>query len=115
MDTAARLLDTPWRTLAALAQVYGVTAHHHRPKEAERRPALLRPQATYSAWAALDPAEQTAFQDRARVVLRDLLIGPLHWFGVIGIANEQLGESVRGSSTHPTRSRWWIVSPWKGS
>lgn len=33
MDTIACLLRYPWRTLAALAAVYGVPAHHHRPKE----------------------------------------------------------------------------------
>ncbi len=63
---------------------------------ARRHPALLRPQATYSVWIALDPEEQTAFQDRARVILRDLLTGPLCWFGVIEIANERVSESARG-------------------
>jgi len=49
----------------------------------DRNPALLRPQATYATWAALDPDERTGFEARAREVLLALLTGPLAWFGVV--------------------------------
>jgi len=49
----------------------------------ERSPALLRPQASYAAWAALDPAGQADFESRARAVLLEPLTGPLVWFGIL--------------------------------
>jgi len=57
-----------------------------------RNPALLRPQASYAAWAALDPDEQTGFENRTRAVLLDLLTGPLTWFGVLEWANGRKDE-----------------------
>jgi hypothetical protein len=65
-----------------------------------REPALLRPQATYAAWAALDPAERVDFEERARAGLLALLTGPLVWFGVLDTpppepqATGRVGESA---------------------
>ncbi len=66
---------------------------------AEREPALLRPQATYAVWAALDSEERANFETRTRAVLLALLTGPLTWFGVIEWANSEsengrIGESA---------------------
>ena len=61
----------------------------------ERAPALVRPQATYAAWAALDPDERAGFEARARAVLLVLLTGPLTWFGLLSkSANQQIGKSA---------------------
>jgi hypothetical protein len=66
----------------------------------ERNPALLRPQATYAAWAALDPGERAGFRSRAHVVLLALLTGPLTWFGCLASSSPDLGggEEIRLTS-----------------
>jgi len=61
---------------------------------AERDPALLRPQATYAAWAALDPDERAGSETRARTALLALLIGPLTWFGLLGRVSESANQQA---------------------
>ena len=90
----------------------------------ERNPALVRPQATYATWAALDPDERAGFEARARAVLLVLLTGPLTWFGLLSkSANQQISKSASrliGKSAvssalnpaggRPSRSRGWYLA-----
>lgn len=69
---------------------------------AYHNPALLRPQATYAAWAALDPDERAGFETRARAVLLDLLTGPLLWFGVLESASQRISASAAPAFLHLT-------------
>jgi len=68
----------------------------------ERNPALLRPQATYAAWVALDPDERAGFEARARDVLLALLADHLVWFGLLQSANRQIGESAPSARSFMT-------------
>ncbi|MEE8391226.1 MAG: WYL domain-containing protein [Anaerolineae bacterium] len=80
---------------------------------AERDPALLRPQATYAAWAALDPEEHTEFETRACAVLLDLLTGPLTWFGVLEWAHGEWPKERedKSASLLPCSSAPQLLTP----
>jgi len=97
LDTLAVCPGGPWDQPADLVDAL-----------IERDPALLRPQATYAAWTALDPDERAGFESRARAVLLALLSGPMAWFGLLGklqiaicnlqIANRQVSKSANQRS-----------------
>ena len=57
-------------------------------------PFLLRPTPVYDEWGDLDIAEQAGWKETLQAVLRDLVTGPLTWFGVFESASQRMGESA---------------------
>ena len=83
MDIISCLLRYPWRTLAALAAVYDVPAHHHRPKEqiARQLSSAIRTHLPQTV-AALDADARAAL--RALLQATDLTLPHAHFVARFG-------------------------------
>ena len=83
MDIISCLLRYPWRTLAALAAVYDVPAHHHRPKEqiARQLSSAIRTHLPQTV-AALDADARAAL--RALLQATDLTLPQAHFVARFG-------------------------------
>jgi hypothetical protein len=89
VDTASCIAHYPWRTLAALAAVYDVTCHHHRPKEQVA-------QELADAIQASLPQTLAALDTEARAALRALTQAE-------GLAIPRSDFAARFGPLHPYR------------